>query len=201
MKELTRQDFIERNMDFFRARKIYIESGLTNSLDMAWAAYQEILAAKKKVDRLNTRDHQGPAAVLFRNFPRPACPTCGAPLRFRDIPKNDQGVKSQLVCLVNHGESVLNSPLEIKEWEILLSRESLENIQKTVNTLQRVSRSAPLPGRTEGKKPGVCPECGFETLFHIKACCGAPNGYLWCERCQYEKIIEGPEGGKTNGKS
>lgn len=190
MQDLTDLEFRERLTDLHRARKIFIESGLTKNLSIAFEAYQALISDKKKADRLNTYDHKSPAALLFQKYPRPTCPECGSPLKFREVPKNEKGIKTQLVCMRDHPSSVLNSPLGLAEWQSLLSPEKMESTQKIVNALLRVSRTAPLPGKIEGLEAQTCPECGFQALYKINACCGAPNGYLWCERCQYEKILD-----------
>jgi len=55
--------------------------------------------------------------------------------------------------------------------------------------LKRASKKDPIPGTVDKKLESPCPFCGERKLLKMKACCGAKNGYIWCQNCNYEKIL------------
>jgi hypothetical protein len=73
MKSMTQAEFIDLIMAHQRARKIFIESGLTNNISKAFSAYQELLAEQDRTLRLTTANGE--------SLPKP-----GTHYRYLDIP-------------------------------------------------------------------------------------------------------------------
>jgi hypothetical protein len=112
MKKLTYSDFVDRAAAVQRARKIFIESGLTNNITTAFALYQVIFADRER-EIFITGDWRG---TFMDRFERPLCPECGTGLRFRIMPENTEGIKTQLICPRADCDTVLNSENDIPWW-------------------------------------------------------------------------------------
>ena len=110
MKNLMLEEFEDRVNALQRARKIF--NNLTgNNISKSFEAYQEILAEQKREVQVSAK--QGNKTILdFYN--RPECPDCGAEMQIRPLPKNEENVKTQLVC--TKCDTLLNSDMTLDEW-------------------------------------------------------------------------------------
>jgi hypothetical protein len=189
MKEMAFEEFRDRLLEFQKARKIFVTSGLTNNITHAFEAYQEILAREKKKIYLNTKDHGKKVSSIFDGLDRPECVECQAQLYFRAVPKNKKGILAQLVCTNSDCQRVYNSKIDLETWADHIRQFGIEAAQRGVYLADRSTKAAPRPGIEDGLTPATCPECKTENMYIIKACCGAPNGYLWCSHCSYELVL------------
>jgi hypothetical protein len=118
MNKLTEQEFQDRIQAVARARRIFIDSGVAGgNITTAFTLYQEVLAEQERAVLINTLtagDSRPPA--LLDAYVRPKCPDCGSDLRFRVVPQNDEGVKTQLVCSNQKCPLVLNSDETLDQW-------------------------------------------------------------------------------------
>lgn len=111
MKELTGEEFNDRMIAVARARKIFIESGVTNNISKAFELYQEVLAEHYRDVFLDTYSGgKRQQTFIDTNYIRPNCPTCRRAgrgtqplyLRIINIPQgrdNVKGYKSEWVCV------------------------------------------------------------------------------------------------------
>ena len=101
MKKLTVEEFQDRAQAILRAREIFISSGVTKNISVAFEIYQGMLAEKERVLKLTyerNRDYG-----ILANLQRPICPDCGKELGLRLIntPKgnaNVNGYNSSWAC-------------------------------------------------------------------------------------------------------
>jgi len=188
MNVLTEKEFLERAMAMQRARKIFIESGLTKNISNAFEAYQELLAETARARKVN-KFQLGPLGRgLFDDATRPLCPECGSICYFRRVPKNKKGILTQLVCSRSNCQVVVNSNLDLAGWRSALAEMSAMEVKNVVDGLEKGSKQDPLPGQMSRQSKMLCPECGAGNMLSVKACCGAPHGYLWCPLCKHEII-------------
>ena len=112
MKNLTLEEFEDRVNALNRARKIF--NNLTgNNISASFEAYQEILAEQKRDVRTLVDKGNRPKNILDY-YNRPECPDCGAEMQIRPLPKNEDNVKTQLVC--TKCNTLLNSDMTLDEW-------------------------------------------------------------------------------------
>ena len=116
MNELTEEEFRERALTLHHARKIFIESGLTNNITRAFEAYQEILAKYKQDIFVSTMVYGNEKKTFMDFYERPSCPTCGSSMKFRLVPENTERIVTQLVCSNSGCDIVLNSEKDLNWW-------------------------------------------------------------------------------------
>ena len=116
MKRLSMQEFSERLQAIDRARKIFIGSGLTKSISIAFEIYQEVLAQSEYETFLNTMVHGRRNPTVMDNYERPKCPDCNSDMMFRAVQENNEGIKTQLVCSKKDCDTVLDSENDLKWW-------------------------------------------------------------------------------------
>jgi hypothetical protein len=104
-----------------RASKIFIESGLADNITKAFRAYQEIFAEREREIFLSTQFYGNKPRTVMDKYDRPKC-ECGADMKFRIVPANDEGIKTQLVCSNPDCDIVLNSENALDWW--------MENLRK-----------------------------------------------------------------------
>ena len=85
MKKLTREQFQERLNAICRARKIFIGSGITNNISVAFEIYQALLAEQERALTLTKELADGRIGTLFDEYERPECPDCGTPMLLRAV--------------------------------------------------------------------------------------------------------------------
>lgn len=130
MIKLTREDFYERLRMLDDARRIFIETGLTDNITKAFAAYQEILATENERQPIMISDKSFEG--LWRGYlppipisRAPDCPECKTKVRFREIhiPKgrgNTNGYRSHFFC--EHCLFELYSEKTVEEWYEIFKR-------------------------------------------------------------------------------
>jgi hypothetical protein len=121
MKTITEEEFRDRAQAIQRASKIFVESGLTNNITDAFRAYQEIFAEREREIFLSTQFYGNKPKTVMDKYDRPKC-ECGSEMKFRIIPTNDEGIKTQLVCSNPECDIVLNSENDLAWW--------MENLRK-----------------------------------------------------------------------
>ncbi len=115
MKKLTKEEFEDRVMAVFRARQIFIDSGITKNVSLAFELYQKVCADRDREIFLSTQVLGNREPKPFDKFVRPKC-ECGADMYFRRVQENDEGIKVQLVCANPKCDIVLNSENDIDWW-------------------------------------------------------------------------------------
>lgn len=115
MRKLTREEFHDRLDALQRARRIFIESGLTRNISVAFDTYQELLAEQERKSKITKELADGRIGGLFDEYERPECPECGQKMFFRWV-KDAEGINSQVVCGNPKCDVAFNSPKTIIEW-------------------------------------------------------------------------------------
>ena len=132
MKRLNWEEFNDRLLALDRARKIFIETGLTKNLSIAFEAYQAVFAERERELFLTAQTAPEGIGKLHRKFDqyeRPKCPDCDADMMFRQVPENPEGIKTQLVC--SKCDVVLNDRNDIQWWmENLRKKDGSEGISE-----------------------------------------------------------------------
>lgn len=119
MKNITAKKFYDRTQAVARARKIFIDSGLTKNITTAFVLYQEILAEQDMPIFLSAPVY-GAGSRSALNIPgRPKCPQCGLGMGLRPVnipqgPKNAHGWRSCWECTKCGYEEY--SQKSIDEW-------------------------------------------------------------------------------------
>lgn len=121
MKKLTKEEFEDRMMAFNEAEKIFVGSGITNNITVAFQIYQAILADKERAKHAAPSEHGFLPGSPMNGFERPKCPECNSDMLFRAIPENEEGVKTQLVCRKIDCPVVLDSDKTIEQWKEILA--------------------------------------------------------------------------------
>lgn len=57
MKTLEKDEFIDRTMALLRAQRIFVDSGVTNNISVAFEIYQEMLATQERAIHLSANEH------------------------------------------------------------------------------------------------------------------------------------------------
>lgn len=124
MKKLTKEEFEDRMMAFNEAEQIFVGSGITNNITVAFQIYQAILADKERAKHAPPSEHGFIPGSPMNGYERPKCPECNSDMLFRMVPENEEGVKTQLVCKKADCPVVLDSDKTIDQWkEILMVRD------------------------------------------------------------------------------
>jgi len=94
MKKLNLDEFQKRINETVKARKIFVKSGITNNITVAFQLYQDIFAEEQMqimISGINTP---------FGNIERPTCDECGEEMRLDPRPKKigDKIYPSTWVC-------------------------------------------------------------------------------------------------------
>ena len=119
MKELTQEEFIDRSQAVIRARHIFIDSGVTKNLTLAFELYQKVCAEREREIFITSQQYRNRERTFMDRYERVKCPDDGFDMMFRMVPENKDGIKIQLVCSnpKHTGEgSVLNSEHDIAWW-------------------------------------------------------------------------------------
>lgn len=124
MKDITLEMFKQRTLDILRSRKIFISSGVTNNITIAYQLYRDMLLEDDLVniipEKVNAIEHGLVPDSSFK-FTRLLCKECGAEMYLRAIylpvgPSNLKGWKSCWECSrCLHEEYSLKTVLEWKE--------------------------------------------------------------------------------------
>jgi hypothetical protein len=147
MNKLSEQEFNDRAMALQRARKIFIESGLTNNITVAFAVYQTIFAEREREIFLDTMVYGNAPKTVMDRYERPKCPDCNSDFKFRQVDENPEGVKTQLVCSNTECDTVLNSENDLQWWMENLKKNEYERPVIGVETGVKKRRPARLGTR------------------------------------------------------
>lgn len=110
MKKLTREEFVDRLIAVAEARKLFIQSGITNNITVAFELYQELIATKERalvLDSGEQQAHKGPgfqeAEITIPvdiELEKPSCPDCGESLNLRQATPDEieEGFRSAWFC-------------------------------------------------------------------------------------------------------
>lgn len=111
MKKLTFEEFQDRIAAVNEAQKIFIDTGITNNITIAFEMYQRILATKERplvLDSKVQEAHGGPQTdqppqvtiSLDIELEKPTCPDCGDTLNLRAAKPDElsEGYRSCWYC-------------------------------------------------------------------------------------------------------
>ena len=118
----TYEEYRDREDAIHRARRIFIFSGFTKNVSLAFTAYQQLLSETERPIMVRTSWYDKFAATQFDDLERPLCPDCGDIMFFRNVQKNNEGVLSQLVCSNPRCDVVLNSEHTLDWWKAFLPK-------------------------------------------------------------------------------
>lgn len=114
MRTLTEKEFADRVQALQRAKKLFIDTGLTNNITNAFIAYQTIFAEREREIFIHAAiDRDDPEYYISSRYERVKCPDCGTDMKFRLTP--DTEYPTQLVCK-NPDCDTLFSSKETMEW-------------------------------------------------------------------------------------
>ena len=125
MKRLTQEEFtahLEREAAVMRSRGIFIASGITNNISVAFELYQSILAETERPLAISM-SYEKTSLSVFDTLPRVPCPVCDAPMYIRTVPPNDEGIITQLVCSSELCQEVLDTEQTVEQWVEILKEE------------------------------------------------------------------------------
>jgi len=120
MKTITEEEFQDRTRAVLRSRQIFIDSGITNNISIAFELYQKVCADRERDIFLSTMVQGSRSKTVLDKYNRPKCPDCDADMMFRQVPTNKEGIKVQLVCTTC--DTVLNSENDLQWWMSNLER-------------------------------------------------------------------------------
>ena len=124
MNKLTEEEFRDRMEAIQRSKEIFIDSGITNNISVAFELYQKVFADRERQLFISANVEGNRNRTVMDNYDRPKCPDCSSDMMFRVVPENGEGVKSQLVC--SKCELVLDSEKSLTEWMSILRK--VENV-------------------------------------------------------------------------
>lgn len=126
MKRLTKEEFesaVEREAAIRRAQGIFIASGITNNITLAFELYQAILAERER--EINVVHENDKPVSIFDTLPRPKCDLCNSDMALRFLPPNSEGIVSQAVC--SACDNILDFDLTPDQWVDMLREEDGSN--------------------------------------------------------------------------
>jgi len=112
---MTEEEFQDRTQAILRSNQIFIDSGVTKNISIAFEIYQKVLADREREIFLSTQFYGNKPRTPFDHYERPLC-ECGSEMQFRMVPPNDEDIKLQLVCINEKCDIVLNSDNDINWW-------------------------------------------------------------------------------------
>lgn len=110
MKKLSREEFNDRMLALAKAKKIFIDSGMTNNITVAFDLYQDVLAERERPLQLDSREQAadqrpsfGPPKIIIPvdvELEKPTCPDCDEVLALREAMDDEkkEGYLSAWVC-------------------------------------------------------------------------------------------------------
>ena len=199
MQEITFEEFVirmDREEAIFRARGIFIKSGITDNITVAFELYQGIFAEREREIFLSATGFNNHVPSVMDRHKRPPCLDCGSPMLIRALNENQEGWKTQWVCSHPECNLVLTFKEPIDYWMDTMKRGVALNISEG----RRGTNKDPIPGRKYRAIKDPCPECDG-ILYEYDVCCGAPEGLIECGSCDFSEkpsIFYAKE--KSNGK-
>lgn len=103
-----------------RAKRIFIDSGLTNNISIAFEIYQEVLAERERALFISDqyRDYR-PGGTLAK-YERIPCPECDSNMHIALIEPDADGNKTSVAC--TKCRLTLLSEKSVEEWKVVLER-------------------------------------------------------------------------------
>lgn len=117
MEKLTHEEYQHRLSVINKAMALYGEAAgynINKALEMLNEPDFEISIPAERFKGLTGSE--------FDAYERPLCPDCGEAMGFRQVPPNDEGVKTQLICLNPNCDTVLDSELTMDQWREVLTK-------------------------------------------------------------------------------
>jgi len=105
MNDLNEKEFRQRTEAILRAQKIFVDSGVTRNITVAFFLYREMLADDRQMPLHMTQSQLNNGKTWIPYRARKKCPECGATLHLRAVglPKcdrlNKHGYQSCWECL------------------------------------------------------------------------------------------------------
>lgn len=165
MKKLSLHDFQERLLEVANARKIFINSGLTNNVTHAFQLYQEILAEERMTEFITSKEEP------FDNM-RPKC-ICGKTMRLNPMPCKINGIVYPSTWICKCGLNEFTTKTAEQWYDILSEGGTFEHEFDNI--------------------VGDCPDCGSPLVIKTK-CSGLAKGDYYteilCTKCSYIDMTE-----------
>ncbi len=122
IRRYTDEEINDRERAIQRARHIFIKSGLTDNITVAFQLYQDIFGEREREIFVTAASYGRYDRHFMDKYVRPTCPECGTDMKFRVVPKNNENIKTQLVCPNEDCDTVLDSKLTLAEWMGVLEK-------------------------------------------------------------------------------
>lgn len=116
MKKLTFQEFQERLAEVTKARAIFIKSGITDNLTIAFALYQAILADEEKKVVVSTAEGGKRPITFLDDYERPKCPECQTDLRLQIFAKDESSKIWPTAWICTNCKAEFYSEKTIEDW-------------------------------------------------------------------------------------
>jgi uncharacterized protein with PIN domain len=127
MKKLSFEDFNTRMLEIQKARKIFVDSGLTNNISIAFEAYRELLMSdedkEKYPERINSKSEKTP----FDGLNVPKCDECGNSLKLTVNSKDIEGNTHRTAWKCKKCGMIYYSDKTSTEWYQILKGAENEN--------------------------------------------------------------------------
>ena len=121
LKKYSLEERNDRESAIKRSEKIFVKSGLTDNISIAFELYQDIFAEREREIFVNTLAYGKPPNILDK-YERPKCPECNTDMKLRILPANEEGINTQWVCSNQECDTVLDSKLTLEEWMGVLKK-------------------------------------------------------------------------------
>lgn len=120
MKRLTKEEFESRLMEINNAERIFIHSGLTKNISVAFEIYQRILGETSHDVQINNVISAGRRGSELDGYNRPECPKCGKDM-FIQVFRPGHHIKTRLIC-PDPSCPAYDSDKDLDEWKAILKR-------------------------------------------------------------------------------
>jgi hypothetical protein len=196
MYKMDRQAFGDRIRAMQNAKKIF--NNLTeDNITKSFIAYQEILAEKKRIIMLNTKEHGNRPPGMGDFYILPRCPECGAVMNIRGLPPKGKANK------FGYGSMWWCTRCIYEKFNYTTMAEEMRKLKKRTPTKegeikaeQFLRQGRPLPIESLSRSAfdfPPCPECGGPRRIRRLPPPGKSNrfGYkfMWyCTECIWEEF-------------
>ena len=116
MKEMTYDEFSHRMQEVNKAFRIFGPIA-NNDVTKAFKLYLEVLSEEKLQLELSSATLRRFTGSDMDQYERLNCPECGEVMHVRNVPKNKDGINTQLVCTNLSCDVVLDSPYTMNDWK------------------------------------------------------------------------------------
>jgi len=128
MKELSYEEYRKRLAEIQKARKIFVETGLTKNITRAFEVYLEIFA-KEKMD-LFINKITAPNTSPFDECERPLCSECGTELRLSPMPIVVDGHTYPTTWVCENCGMEYYTEKTVEEWYEMLRKDKNEDTRE-----------------------------------------------------------------------